>query len=332
MSAAEVWTDAARDNPRIYLACPLTGLDAKSQRQIKSDVLAAKRAIESVTISDRVEADRWPAVVYAPIDHTAPWKKDGLSPDEVYSRNLAEVHAADALIVIAENGGSAGVGQELEWAVRLGLPILYLTADQAISRQILGAPGFIQAQAYGSDAQTLESHVKNFLRQWKPLILDGPRRRQSRELRYLAIGQRLRAAWEGCSNRTLVAAQVRVDVRYLELSLSDPSLVSVMPIETFVSLAHELEVDLTNHAPQRVISLAVPLLRALLAAAEADGWSDGDVERLMFHGRAALEREEEVDLATLAGWRALYGRLHSFPYCKKMCWTDVTGAPETSYG
>lgn len=64
---------------------------------------------------------------------------------------------------------------------------------------------FIQAQSYGNDAQTLESHVKNFLRQWKPVILDGPRRRQSRELRYLAICQRLRAACEGCWNRTLVA-------------------------------------------------------------------------------------------------------------------------------
>ncbi|HVM15865.1 MAG TPA: hypothetical protein VM287_16245 [Egibacteraceae bacterium] len=306
MSTAEVWAEAARDDPRIYVACPLTCLDAKSQRQIKSDVLATKRAIESVTIGDRMEAERWLAVVYAPIDHTAPWKKDGLSPDEVYSRNLAEVHAADALIVIAENGGSTGVGQELEWAVRLGLPILYLTADQAISRQILG---FIQAQAYGNDAQTLESHVKNFLRQWKPLILDGPRRRQSRELRYLAIGQRLRAAWEGCSNRTLVAAQVRVDVRYLELSLAHPSLLSVMPIETLVSLAHELEVDLASQAPRRVMCLPVPFLRALLAAAEADGWSDGDVERLMFHGRAAIERGEALDLATLAAWRALYDRL-----------------------
>jgi hypothetical protein len=309
VSAVEVWAEAASDDPRIYLACPLTDLDAKSQRQIRSDVLAAKRAIEAVTIVDRVDSERWPIVVYAPIDHTAPWKKDALSPEEVYSRNLAEVHAADALIVIAENGGSAGVGQELEWSVRLGVPILYLTADSAISRQILGAPGFIQAQAYGSDALTLESHVKNFLRQWKPLILDGPRRRQSRQLRYLAVAQRLRAAWEGCSNPTLVAAQVRVDVRYLELSLSDPGLLSVMPIETLISLAHELDVDLASHSPRRSMSLPVPALRALLAAAETDGWSDSDVQRLMFYGCAALERGDTLDLSTLAAWRTLYGRL-----------------------
>jgi hypothetical protein len=309
MSAIEIWPEAARDDPRVYLACPLTGLDAKSQRQIKSDVLSAKRAIEAVTVGDRVEQDRWPAVVYAPLDYTAPWKKDGLSPEEVYAQNLAEVHAADALIVIAENGGSAGVGQELEWAVRLGLPILFLTADAAISRQILGAPGFIQAQAYGSDASTLESHVKNFLRQWKPLILDGPRRRHSRRLRFLAVTQRLRAAWEGCSNRTLVAAQVRVDVRYLELALSDPVLLSVMPIETLISLAHELDVDLASQSPRRMMSLPVPVLRALLATAESEGWSDSDVERLMFHGRAVLERGDLLDLATLAVWRTLHDQL-----------------------
>jgi hypothetical protein len=269
-------------------------------------VLAAKRAIEAVTVGDRVEQDRWPAAVYAPLDHTAPWKKDGLSPEEVYSRNLAEVHTADALIVIAEDGGSAGVGQELEWAVRLGLPILYLTADSAISRQILGAPGFIQAQAYGNDASTLESHVKNFLRQWKPLILDGPRRRQSRQLRFLAVAQRLRAAWEACANRTLVAAQVRVDVRYLEIALSEPVLLSVMPIETLISLAHELDVDLASNTPRPMLSLPVPATRALLAAAETDAWSDRDVERLMFYGRAVLERGDAVDLSTLTGWRTLY--------------------------
>lgn len=309
MSAVESWAEAAHDDPRIYLACPLTGLDTKSQRQIKSDVLAAKRAVEAVTIGDRLDEHRWAAVVYAPLDHTAPWKKDGLLPEDVYSRNLAEVHAADALIVIAENGGSAGVGQELEWAFRLGLPILYLTADAAISRQIRGAPGFIQAQAYGNDGLTLESHVRNFLRQWKPLILDGPRRRQSRRLRYLAVAQRLRAAWDGCSNRTLVAAQVRVDVRYLELSLSDPVLLSVMPIETLISLAHELDVDLASQSPRRMMTLPVSSLRALLGAAEAEGWSDSDVQRLMFHGRAALERGDLLDLSTLAAWRTLHDGL-----------------------
>src|SRR4051794_21911132 len=110
VSAVELWAEAARDDPRIYLACPLTGLDAKSERQIKSDVVAAKRAIEAVTVGDCVEENRWNVAVYAPLDHTAPWEKDGLSPEEVYSVNLAEVHASDALVVIAENGGSAGVG------------------------------------------------------------------------------------------------------------------------------------------------------------------------------------------------------------------------------
>jgi hypothetical protein len=64
----------------------------------------------------------------------------------------------------------------------------------------------------------------------------------------------------------------------------------VTPIETFVSLAHELEVDPANQAPRRVMCLPVLFLRGLLPAAEADGWSDGDVERLTCHGRAVIER------------------------------------------
>ena len=78
----------------------------------------------------------WP--IDAPIDYSAPWKQDGLSPDDVYRKNLDAIHASDALIAFGENGASAGVGQELEWAIRLGIPILYLTADRVVSRQIQG--------------------------------------------------------------------------------------------------------------------------------------------------------------------------------------------------
>lgn len=309
MSALEPAVETAYDSPRIYLACPLTGLSEHAKRQIGSDIQSAKHAIEAATVGDRIDQDRWPVAVYAPFDHTPPWKEDRLSPAEVYRRNLQQVHSSDALIVIAEGGGSAGVGQEIEWAVRLGLPVLFLTAGPAISRQIQGAPGFILADSYGNNASTLESKVKNFLRQWKPQILDGPRRRQARHLRFVATTERLRAAWASCPNRTSVVAQVRIDVEYLELTLSDPNLLSVMPVETLIALAHELDVDLSGHSPARAASLPVPALRALLAAAETGGWSDTDVKRLIFHGRAVLQRGDPIDLSTVAAWSEIYDRL-----------------------
>jgi hypothetical protein len=309
MTTIEVQPEARLDLPKIYLACPLTGLTPRARRQIDSDVVAVKRAVDAVTVGDRVDDACWPVCVYAPIEHTAPWNRDELSAEQVYRTNLNEVHTSDALIVLGENGASAGVGQELEWAIRLGIPILYLTAGRAVSRQIQGAPAFLQAQSYSNDTRTLESHVKNFMRLWRPMILDGPRRRESRRLRYEAVTRRLRAAWQTCPKSTEVAAQVRVDIRYLELALSDPVLVSVMPAETLISLAHELDVALTSHSPQRLVVLPVPALRALLAAAEADGWPDVDVERLIVHGRAVSERNADIDLTTISGWRSLHGDL-----------------------
>jgi hypothetical protein len=309
MTAIEVQPQACLDVPKVYVACPLTGLAQRARRQIDSDVVAIKRAVEAVTVGERVDDERWPVSVYAPIEHTAPWNRDKLSAELVYRTNLNEVHTSDALIVLGEHGASAGVGQELEWAIRLGIPILYLTAGRNVSRQIRGTPAFLQAQSYNNDTRTLESHVKNFMRLWRPMILDGPRRRESRRLRYEAVTKRLRAAWETCPKPTDVAAQVRVDIRYLELALSDPVLVSVMPAETLISLAHELDVTLTSHSPLRLVVLPVPALRALLAAAEADGWPDQDVERLIVHGRAASERNADVDLTTISGWRSLHGDL-----------------------
>jgi len=140
VTATEIQPSAVHDDPRIYLACPLTCLteNTSRRRQINSDIATAKRAIEAVTVGDRLAEESWPVCVYAPIDYSAPWKQDGLSPDDVYRKNLDAIHASDALIAFGENGASAGVGQELEWAIRLGIPILYLTADRVVSRQIQG--------------------------------------------------------------------------------------------------------------------------------------------------------------------------------------------------
>lgn len=309
MSALEAPLPGKVTEASIYLACPLTGLRDFDRRQLNSDIQAVKRAIECETLHDRLEPDSWPLSVYAPFDHTAPWKGDELSPAEVYERNLDAVHNADALIVLAEKGGSAGVGQEVEWSIRLGLPILFLTAEGDISRQIKGAPGFVSPQSYNKDTATLESHVRNFLQRWKPLILDGPRRRASRHFRYEALTARLRAAWQGCADPTGVAAQVRVDVQYLELALGDPRYVAMMPMDTLISLARELDVSTTTlHANPRFV-LPPAMVRALMAAAEQHAWSDDLVERLMYEGRAALERVAAFDLDTKSGWHRLRGTL-----------------------
>lgn len=310
MSAAELGRVAADDagdgdDPRIYLACPLTGLDVTTRRQLDSDVCHVKHAVEALTFADRPEAEQWPVSVYAPIDHTAPWAGDHLSPTEVFARNLSQVHNADALIVLAENGGSAGVGQEIEWAVRLGIPVAFLAATDPVSRQIAGSPGLISPLVYNNDLGTLTAHVSNFLRRFKPLILDGPRRRQARTLAFTAITLRLRGAWQSCHDPTGVAAQLRVDIAYLDLYLSDPRYIATMPVETLLALARELDISLHSLDTTPAFTLPVDCLRPLLAAATEHGWPDSDIKRLLHLGRAELGAPTGIDLRTLTGWKQL---------------------------
>jgi len=297
------------DLPRIYLACPLTGVTARDRRQLCSDVEVVKAAIERATGLDKLDDEAWPVAVYAPIEQTAPWGNDGLSPTQVYRRNLSEVHDADALIVLAERGGSAGVGQEIEWAARLGLPVSYLSASGDVSRQIAGIPGFVTAQSFNSDPRTLSLHVTNFLRLWKPAITDGPRRRRSRTFRYEPTTLRLRGAWQTCPNRTNVAAQVRVNIEYLELALSDPRYLASMATETLIELAHHLRVPLTGLEPVPTFVIPVTSLRPLMAAASEEGWDDTTVQRLLYEGRDRISRIAPVDLQTMAGWRTLHREL-----------------------
>jgi len=290
--------------PQLYLATPLTNLDLPRRRHIQSDVAHVKQAVERSTKLDRVDSESWPISVYAPIERTPPWLEDGLANREIYKLNLSRLHDSDGLIVIAENGGSAGVGQELEWATRLGIPIAFLTAAD-VSRQIAGVPAFISAQSYNRDPSTLMSQVENFLQQWKPLILDGPRRRASREFRYEPITLLLRGAWQSCPNPTGVAAQVRVDFDYLDLALSDARYVATMPIDTLIEVAHHLSVPLSNLGKTSSFILPVPMLRALTAVAAEEGWHDSVVDRLLYEGRAALDRGDQIDLRTVQAWRLL---------------------------
>ncbi len=308
LTLVKISVDSATELPRLYLGCPLTVLTDDAKRQLKSDIASAKKAIEAVTVSDRIEDERWPVSVYAPIDKTSPWETPEMSSSEVYRTNLSEVHNSDVLIAIGEGGGSAGIGQELEWAIRLGIPALYLSPKE-VSRQIQGAPGSLQTATYEEDATTLEAVIQNFLRKWRYSIVDGPRRRSSRRLRFASTTQQLRHAWESSRRRTEVAAQVGVDFEFIDLALSDPILVSAMSAETLSSLATELGVSIMSHDSGPAFVLSVPHLRSLMIAADKDGWSDGEIEVLLIHGRASIQRGDELKLHTLKGWRDLRRRL-----------------------
>jgi hypothetical protein len=287
--------------PQLYLACPLTNLDDGQRRALTSEVSQVRMCVEQATVGDRVPGEAWPLAIYAPIQNTAPWLDDNLSDAGVYERNLTKVLDSDAVLVLADRAASAGVGQEIEWACRVGIPVLYLSSAEQVSRQIRGIPGTIRCAAYNGDGGTLTAHVANFLQENKHRILDGPRRRDSRRLRFEPLAGRLRHAWERCPDPTGLASRCALDPGYLRMMLTDAARVAMIPADTLTMLCAELGVSLASAARQ----LPIPATRALILAASAEGWSDETVERLRLHGLAEHAVNPDTDLATLDAWRDL---------------------------
>jgi hypothetical protein len=294
--------EADSEIPVVYVACPLTGVSGILRRTIGAQLGIIKNAITCVTDQDRADGEEWPVSVYVPFDHTAPWTTDQLTAKEVYQCNLSQVHGSDALIVLGENGASAGVGQELEWALRLGLPVLYLSPE-GTSRQIEGTPG-VTSVAYNDDVETLEVATRNFMRRMRPLIEAGPRRRRSRSLRFEALRLRLFAAWEACADRTEAAASCGLSFESLELLFHDSTILAMQSVDTVVALAGALKVSLEPFVAD-VVLLPAAAMRALVTAGEENAWSDDLVERLAIYGIASLAESSEIDLATVTAWTDL---------------------------
>jgi len=291
--------------PRIYVASPLTNLARQQRRSLGCEVKLVRATIERVTVGDRAGNDTWPVAIYSPFGNTAPWRRDGLSPAQVYEHNLSEILSSDALIVLADRAASAGVGQETEWAARIGLPILYLSSAGAVSRQIQGTPAAITAIACNGDSDKLTEQVTAFLRRWRSRIQDGPRRRDSQRLRLQPLASRLQEKWDAAQDRTGIAVRCNLEVRLIELTLAEPARLAMLSADAVVMLCAELGITLGTPAAQ----LSIPATRALILAAEQERWTDTKVEELRLHGIAATALNPELDLGTLDAWCSLSARV-----------------------
>jgi hypothetical protein len=292
-------------DPRIYLASPLTNLSQEQRRCLGSEIGLVKARIEQLTMSERVKGEAWPVSVYAPFDYTAPWKEDGLSPSQVYERNLSELLDSDAMIVLADKAASAGVGQEIEWATRSGMPILYLSSEESVSRQIAGIPAFITCVAYNHDSGTLTAQVDNFIHKWRIFIQDSPRRRASRRLRLEPLASRLRIAWATASDPTGIGARCGLHPNFIHMALADPARVALMPIDMVCMLCAELGVRLHTSSNQ----LSIRAMRALILTSIEDSWSDETIGRMRIYGLAATAQDPATDLDTLDAWRNLHAQI-----------------------
>lgn len=291
---------SAEPIPQLYIACPLTGLDADEQRLEATSLRVenVKRAVEESTIGNRTDAEQWPIRLHVPFDHSRPGADGGLSPGTIYNRNLDALLSSDGLIVVTDEYCSAGIGQEIEWAVRSGIPILYLSRVRA-SRQLLGTPHNLDARQNG-DAETAAAHVRQWLRTHKAQIHSGPNRRADRELAYLDLMARLAVAWRKVENPTAVAAQMHLPPVAIDSIVQSPARVALTPWWTVCELAALLGVSLDARR-----SLTLRESRAWVMAAEGGGWDERIAERI----RALAVTSGATDLEIPAVWTDLFTRV-----------------------
>lgn len=287
-----------RKVPSLYLACPLTG-HADRAEEIKTRVGVVEACIAEFTDTTGFSTEPWHVNVYAPVNHTSPWEDDYRNPEEIFEINLQALTESDGLIVVAHQGSSAGIGQEIEWARCMNIPILYLSIDEP-SRQIRGIPHAITFARY-IDEDDLRMRVHEWLEANRPAIQNGPQRRSNRKLAFLPFTAALSQAWHRSFNKTDTAARVGLRPAAVTSLLDSPVRLAVAPFATVLALANELGVPIGRRTDLRLAHA-----RAFVQAADAGGWDDDFAERVLFY---ALLRASAHDLTSAEVWTDLCAQM-----------------------
>jgi hypothetical protein len=281
--------------PQLYIATPLTGLDAGREEALSHRLETVKGAILEATVGARTTDDQWPVRLHVPYDTTRPGSGDGLNPQTIYDINLDTLLESDGLVVVADKFCSAGVGQEIEWASRSGIPVLYLSPETA-SRQILGNPHGIYSRTC-LDAQDMAGHVRSWLSANREKLQHGPRRRDDRNLAYVGIQTRLAVAWTQATNPTEVAAQLNLHPADVDSMLKAPARLALTPWWTVCELATLLSVPLEA---RRTLSFTES--RAWVTAAADGAWDQTTAD----HVRTYALIIGAQDLELVATWTELH--------------------------
>ncbi|MGH2827081.1 MAG: ImmA/IrrE family metallo-endopeptidase [Actinomycetota bacterium] len=254
------------DTPQVYVASSLTHLNRAGIRLVRDECDIINNAIVDIS---RETSDPWQVRVHVPAVWSAPSASDTRGAEEIYRLNSSLVFCdCDALIVHGYEGGSMGAGQEFAWADQLGLPILYLYyKGEPVSRQLAGTPAFLETCGYDGPVE-LRDAVRDFIRRWRPVIEDGPRRRRSLARRYEPMRIALRMAW----NRQLtkhqeISALSRLSERRIDELLERPERLAVAPLDRLVGLATAVGLELGHLLlPAALPELGTTQVRALFAA------------------------------------------------------------------
>jgi hypothetical protein len=272
---------------QLYVGCSLTAVrdDTKAKSQLDSWCEAIDEAVASETGGDDLHT--WTFKCYIPFAETAPWGEDGLRPEQIYERNSRALWTrCDAMIVVGLHGGSIGVGQELEWAIQQGIPILYLVPpDDHVSRQVEGAKSDadLTIRSFGGTRE-LKNAVRDWLATRREVIEDGQRVREIHRERVLVLQAAMEARWKmlDADGRAEVCATARLAPARVNRLLLDLDALAAAPLLQLTRLTAVLGVEIgivreTAVLPSR---LSPTQLVALEQAAEENGWGASTVARL----------------------------------------------------
>jgi len=307
LTLIEEWEGHDDSLPRLYLAAPLSHLSEAERQTVE---LLAHTIGEAVADAATRNAHPWKIAVHSPIRWSAPWKDDGITAEEIYRLNTAEMWSnTDGLIVIGYHGASLGAGQELAFATALAMPVLYVhPVEHVVSRQLAGATasGDLTLLAYKSP-QELRDGVCRWVGERRHVLVDGPRRRRSRRLRFASIQAQLREAWEasGADRREHVVAVTRLAPGRIERLAADPDALASASCYELFALVGALQLE-SVELPHFVEGprLGSQQFEALLNAASEYDWSPAEALRL--YDRAADELAQggvrRLPLSSIRDW------------------------------
>jgi hypothetical protein len=299
------------DWPLVCVAAPLSGLDLAGRQTVSawSELISA-----AVLNSARDASSPWQIRIHLVTKMSAPWKGDGRSGREVLELNSTVVKSeADALVIVGYKGGSIGVGQELEWALRQGMPVLYLHhVEDCPSRQVRGTSEFgdVLIEAF-TEPEEIESIVLRFLHSRRPQIEEQKRRRRDRILLFGRLQSKLNERWETLASdeRLEVMAVVRMKpARIEQLLASVHELACASVVETFDLTAalglSALDALGTEAEPE----LEPSQLAALASAATEYEWDPITTLNLLAFPRMEVARGgiRRLLLSQNDDWLALY--------------------------
>ncbi len=277
------------DLPLVYIASPLTRVDTSSE--LRRGVTFEVDKIVSTIQDPRFDGSLPKFRTHAPAVQSAPWSSED-SDWDIYRQNTRLVLTeADAIIILAHQGGSSGTGQELELATRRQIPILHLSpTGEAVSRQVTGNPS-VSASTYQFPDELAEG-VRRFIRENRAAIEAGPGRRHNTSIIYGTLHSDLLEKWRDLEVREQgkLAEQTGATPELLDHYLSHPLMLATLAHHQILRIGNGLGVNATSYFTRYTGALVFKDIRALVSAQEEYDWDDRITEEL-------LQRAEQVQMS-----------------------------------